>query len=66
LQDNTVRQVGRSKQAAVRRNRHAGRVAGVGGRQTYRHTKAGWQRRRQSACRQKQAKKQSLASRQAG
>jgi hypothetical protein len=35
----------------------------MGGRQAYRHAKAGWQRRRQEI-KQNQAKKQSLASRQ--
>jgi hypothetical protein len=35
------------RQAEASKQWQAGREAGMGGRQAYRHTKAGWQRRRQ-------------------
>jgi hypothetical protein len=50
-------QAGRSKQAVLGRNRHAGREAGMGGKQAYRHAKAGWQRRRQECMQAKTSKK---------
>jgi hypothetical protein len=40
----------------VGRNRHAGREVGMGGRQAYRHAKAGWQRRRQECMQAKSSK----------
>jgi hypothetical protein len=48
LQANSGRQAGKSK--------HAGREAGMGGRQAYRHAKAGWQRKRQECMQLKRSK----------